>query len=224
MRLELAVSLAAAVMLHALLLFGFKLGTEAHPLKMSENPSTVDVSLVEAPPEPAPPEPAPTPEPQPQPTPEMSTPPPEPLPTPVQETMPAPEATPAIQAPTPHPPAPQHTKPAVPHSVAASSAAPAIRGPASGVPGVHAKYRSNPRPDYPEEARKEHQQGVVLLSVNVSADGRASEVTLKRSCGFPALDQAAIQAVRRWTFDPAREAGLPVSSRVDVPVRFSLAN
>ena len=42
-------------------------------------------------------------------------------------------------------------------------------------------YRSNPQPEYPEEARQLEQQGVVMLDVLVSADGRAAEVVVKRS-------------------------------------------
>ena len=64
---------------------------------------------------------------------------------------------------------------------------------------------------------------MVLVSVEVGTDGRASDVTLARSSGFPLLDAAALQAVRRWRFEPAQAGGLPVSSRVEVPVRFSLA-
>jgi protein TonB len=69
-----------------------------------------------------------------------------------------------------------------------------------------------------------HQQGLVLLSVEVGADGRPQDVSLKHSSGFSALDQAAIQAVRRWSFEPARVAGMTIASRVDVPVRFSLSD
>jgi protein TonB len=68
-----------------------------------------------------------------------------------------------------------------------------------------------------------HQQGVVLLTVQVGADGHASDVTLSRSSGFPLLDQAALRTVRQWRFYPARAGGLPVASQVEVPVRFSLA-
>jgi len=88
---------------------------------------------------------------------------------------------------------------------------------------MHARYRSNPRPEYPIEARRLHEQGVVLLSVAVGADGQVTDVTLKRSSGFSSLDEAAMQAVRRWIFEPARVGGLTVSSHADVPVRFSLA-
>lgn len=73
------------------------------------------------------------------------------------------------------------------------------------------------------EARRLKQQGVVLLEVEVNADGRPTDVRVRGSSGFSALDQAALKAVRRWEFEPARIGGLPVSSRVEVPVRFSLA-
>ena len=67
------------------------------------------------------------------------------------------------------------------------------------------------------------QQGVVLVNVEVDADGLASDVNVSRSSGFPQLDEAAVQAVRQWKFEPARAAGFPVSSHVEVPVRFSLS-
>ena len=82
---------------------------------------------------------------------------------------------------------------------------------------------SNPPPEYPVEARRLHQEGVALLGVEVSAEGRPTSVHIKRSSGVPVLDQAALDAVRRWTFEPARIGGLPVASSVDVPLRFSLA-
>jgi len=47
---------------------------------------------------------------------------------------------------------------------------------------------------------------------------------MKHSSGVPTLDQAALNAVRRWTFEPAHlTGGLPVASTVNVPLRFSLA-
>ena len=74
------------------------------------------------------------------------------------------------------------------------------------------------------EARRQRQQGTVLFDVQVGADGRAASVKLKHSSGFPLLDQAALEAVRRWTFEPARTGGIPISSHVEVPVRFALPN
>lgn len=241
MKPELGASFLAAALLHALVLFGFRMETPARPLAMSEEPAPVDVSLVETAPEPpapaaTPAEPASTPEPpEPQPTPEtpapeqMPAPTPEPQPAPEEETMPAPETKPAPEhsKPAPRRQEQRRPRPPAPHSAAGSAAAlagAASHGVTSGPLSSHARYLSNPKPDYPEEARRQREQGVVLVNVEVGADGRPDEVSLKRSSGFPMLDEAAVDAVRRWRFDPARAGGLPVSSRVDVPVRFSLAD
>lgn len=64
--------------------------------------------------------------------------------------------------------------------------------------GIRARpdYRKNPEPPYPLAARRRRQEGVVLLSVKVSAQGRAVRVELKQSSGVSVLDEAAIQAVR----------------------------
>jgi protein TonB len=88
---------------------------------------------------------------------------------------------------------------------------------------ARARYRRNPAPDYPEEARRLRQEGVVLLRVQVNARGRVEGTEVERSSGFPSLDQAAARAVRRWEFEPARRGDTPVASTVTVPVRFQLA-
>jgi protein TonB len=78
----------------------------------------------------------------------------------------------------------------------------------------------NPKPDYPPEADRMAQRGVVLLEVEVNAEGRVTGISIKRSSGFPLLDDAAVRGIRRWTFEPARVSGLPIASRAEVPVKF----
>ena len=85
------------------------------------------------------------------------------------------------------------------------------------------RYHTNPKPDYPIPSLRRREEGIVLLNVQVQADGTPAAISLNRSCGHPLLDRAALDAVRRWTFEPARAGGVPVSSLVVVPVRFSLA-
>lgn len=85
-------------------------------------------------------------------------------------------------------------------------------------------YRVNPEPPYPATARRRRQEGLVLLAVRVTSQGRASRIELKQSSGFPALDEAAWQAVRGWEFEPARLGALAVESEIEVPVRFKLTN
>ena len=83
-------------------------------------------------------------------------------------------------------------------------------------------YLRNPPPNYLAESRKLREEGVVLLKVSVTAEGRAADVQLQRSSGFARLDDAALKAVRRWEFNPARSGSTPVACAVEVPVRFGL--
>ena len=119
------------------------------------------------------------------------------------------------------PPLPQEnvtkTAPAAASFPAAASSSSAARVVA--VP----RYRSNPAPEYPIAAKRRREEGEVRLSVTVSRDGRPLRVSLLRSSGHALLDQAAIDAVLHWTFEPAMVAGVPVEDRVVVPVRFSLS-
>ena len=89
-------------------------------------------------------------------------------------------------------------------------------------PDFDVRYFSNPKPDYPSQSRLRKEQGVVKLRVHVTEDGRAGEVTLQTSSGFDRLDRAALDAVKRWRFRPARRAGTPVAAWANVPVRFEL--
>jgi protein TonB len=83
-------------------------------------------------------------------------------------------------------------------------------------------YLANPAPRYPDQARRLGQEGLVQLSVNVNVQGDATQVKIKQGSGFSLLDEAALKAVRRWRFHPAKLGGLPVDSNVEVPIRFRL--
>ncbi len=85
------------------------------------------------------------------------------------------------------------------------------------------RYRSNPRPEYPIPSRRRHEEGEVRLIVTVSSDGQPLQVSLLKGSGHPLLDQAAIAAVRGWSFEPGRAAGVPVTSQVVVPIRWALS-
>jgi protein TonB len=80
----------------------------------------------------------------------------------------------------------------------------------------------NPAPEYPESSRAAHEQGKVMLLVEVDARGRPSNVQVARSSGFRNLDAAAVRTVHRWRFKPADVAGVPVADRIQVPVVFQL--
>lgn len=89
-------------------------------------------------------------------------------------------------------------------------------------PKFGAAYLQNPAPDYPSLARRKGEQGRVLLQVLVSETGKAEKVQIDTGSGYSSLDQAALEAVKKWSFIPAKKGNRPVSAYVIVPVRFSL--
>ena len=89
--------------------------------------------------------------------------------------------------------------------------------------GAIPQYGSNPLPVYPSLARKMGYEGVVMLEAEILPDGRVGQLVIKKSSGFPALDQSALDAVKRWKFIPAKWMGKAVSAWVDVPVKFRLS-
>ena len=76
------------------------------------------------------------------------------------------------------------------------------------------------KPRYPESARRAGFQGVTRLRVHVLESGRVGEVMVDQSAGFRDLDLAAMDAVRKWRFEPARRGKEPVSVWVMLPVKF----
>lgn len=90
------------------------------------------------------------------------------------------------------------------------------------LPRFSADYLNNPPPVYPTLARRLGEQGRVMLRVLVRADGTPAEVEINHSSGFTRLDRAALDAVRKWRFIPARRGDTPVTAPVLVPVSFTL--
>lgn len=62
----------------------------------------------------------------------------------------------------------------------------------------------------------------MLLRVRVLPTGRADGITVQKSSGRGILDDAAVDAVRSWTFAPATQGGNPVAGWVNVPIEFRL--
>jgi TonB family protein len=75
-------------------------------------------------------------------------------------------------------------------------------------------------PVYPEAARKDGIQGTVILYVTTDEEGRVTQVKVLKS--IPALDKAAIDAVRQWQYEPYIEAGKPKPVSFSVTVSFKL--
>jgi TonB family protein len=78
------------------------------------------------------------------------------------------------------------------------------------------------KPSYPESARRAGAQGTTLLKLHILENGKVGEVQIEKSAGHPDLDTAAVNAVRKWLFEPARMGQQRVAVWVLLPVKFEL--
>jgi protein TonB len=77
-------------------------------------------------------------------------------------------------------------------------------------------------PVYPPRCLRMGIEGTVRVRVLVGENGRVQEVTVGKSSGDAALDEAAMEAVRHWRFEPAKRDGVPVRAWAVVPIEFKL--
>lgn len=156
---------------------------------------------------PVPPMPAPVPVPQPvpaipSPAPAIKSPPPPPAAKPPPRPAP-PRPAPPRPAPTPSAPSgapfnltlPDQTFGATPGP--SGSAGAGVNGPAG---GGDVAVISAPPPSYPALARRRGEEGRVTVRADIDSDGVPRRVGVDVSSGYPALDQAAVEAVRGWRF------------------------
>ncbi len=83
-------------------------------------------------------------------------------------------------------------------------------------------YNSRIKPRYPLEARRRQHEGTVVLLVWVGTDGLVKGIKVEQSSRYHELDRAAVEAVRRWHFNPAIGHGKKLESHVRVPISFAL--
>jgi TonB family protein len=85
---------------------------------------------------------------------------------------------------------------------------------------VPPKLLKQKKPKYPKEAFRNRLEGVVLVEFVVDEKGRVAKATVTES--VPGLDQAAVDAVLRWRFQPAQKNGKPVRAIALAPVSFCI--
>jgi len=143
---------------------------------------------------------------------------PDPAPQPAVEDKapPVASAPPVLSVPsTPDAPAPVVVVPVAP-------LAEPPRAPVTPRVRTDAAYLHNPSPSYPMAARRRGDQGTVTVKVLVTAEGLPANVSLEKTSGHAALDEAAVTAVRSWRFVPAREGKQAVEALYIVPVVYRL--
>ena len=138
-----------------------------------------------------------------------------------------------LQPPRPHPrttaaPTDLKTPPVTHERLTVAASPPSLATPTAvttttvAPPSREVEYLYNPPPDYPRRARRLGLEGEVVIRTRVLPNGESDELLLEQSSGHALLDQAAMEAVRKWRFRPARRGDEQIVSWVEIPVRFRL--
>lgn len=78
-----------------------------------------------------------------------------------------------------------------------------------------------PEPEFSESSRKYKGPWIVVLRLQVSADGTPQNVTVKRGIGH-GFDEASVTAVQHYRFTPATQDGKPIRWDMEVEVNFEV--
>jgi TonB family protein len=78
-----------------------------------------------------------------------------------------------------------------------------------------------PGVEYTEEAKEAKLEGVCVVSLIVGIDGKPSNIVVTKKLGM-GLDEKAVEAVRKWKFEPGRRYGRPVITHLTLKLGFKL--
>jgi protein TonB len=141
---------------------------------------------------------------------------------------PAPAAARPPQAPSAKPPPvssaaslqagqsdPQQTSGASASASAASSVLDTDRSPS---------ILSSPKPPYPRDAFRAKQEGRVSVDIEVLSDGKVGRTLLHATSGVTALDESALESIKKWQYSPGSRGGKLNAQWIRVVVSFELKN
>jgi TonB family protein len=91
---------------------------------------------------------------------------------------------------------------------------------------IPASYRKLSPPVYPASSVVSGIEGVVFVTAAVDTDGHVTSASVDHAEPVVAsvLGDAAIKAVKSWTFNPATQNAKAIASRIVVPLRFALSD
>lgn len=90
---------------------------------------------------------------------------------------------------------------------------------------VYTSFDENPSPARTNNPRRflsaadRNESGIVVVNIVTSATGEVLVVEIQRS-NNPKLNDAAVQSMMDWRFNPAKVGGQPVKARFRLPVQF----
>jgi protein TonB len=88
---------------------------------------------------------------------------------------------------------------------------------------VHPRALREVVPVYPEDADRQRVSGKLRLQLKLQADGRVSDIEVRRATPPGVFDESALQAFREARFSPAQKNGRPVRALVQIEVVYDWA-
>lgn len=83
------------------------------------------------------------------------------------------------------------------------------------------KFSKRELPKYPLFAKKLGKEGRVLLRLHIDRDGRLVNLEVLEDPGY-GFAESAVEAIKKSSFLPAKENGIPIASKALLPIRFTL--
>ena len=80
------------------------------------------------------------------------------------------------------------------------------------------------RPEYPEIAQEAGIEGTVYVQAFIDKKGRVKEVSIVKGIPNTGLNEAAMDAIRKTRFRPAKQRERAVGVYISIPVHFKLKN
>ena len=75
---------------------------------------------------------------------------------------------------------------------------------------------------YPSASRRLSEEGRVVATITIGADGKVGATSVAQSSGFPRLDGAIECVLRRLPFEPGKRDGQAVEAQASIPIVFKL--
>ena len=78
-----------------------------------------------------------------------------------------------------------------------------------------------PPPEFPLEMKRNGVSGLVVVTVTINESGSVASAVIKKSTN-EAFNDAAMDAVKKWKFKPAKKNDQPISTIVSIPLKFDI--
>lgn len=95
---------------------------------------------------------------------------------------------------------------------------------AAGAPAQELKASKRVEPAYPPQSRRAGEEGSVRLRILVDERGMPRDVQVVKGSGFARLDQAAMEAARKWRFVAATNGSHAITAWTQVAITFRLTS